>query len=81
LNNKKKDESFVFFSKELWSISATSNRQGDEEIYARGSHIIWTYPLRDIQCPSYMEFTTDTIPKKVKFRKKNSREFDLNIFL
>ena len=50
---------------ELWSISATSNRQGDEEIYARGSHIIWTYPLRDIQCPSYMEFTTETIPKKV----------------
>ena len=44
----------------------TSNRQGDEEIYARGSHIIWTYPLRNIQCPSYMEFTTDTIPKKVK---------------
>ena len=54
---------FVF--EELWSISATSNRQGDEEIYARGSHIIWTYPLRDIQCPSYMEFTTETIPKKV----------------
>ncbi len=60
---------FFFFSKELWSISATSNRQGDEEIYARGSHIIWTYPLRDIQCPSYMEFTTDTIPKKVQEKK------------
>jgi len=58
------------FLKELWSISATSNRQGDEEIYARGSHIIWTYPLRDIQCPSYMEFTTDTIPKKVRDKKK-----------
>ena len=57
---------FYFLLKELWSISATSNRQGDEEIYARGSHIIWTYPLRNIQCPPYMEFTTDTIPKKVK---------------
>lgn len=62
---EKMRENCFFFSKELWSISATSNRQGDEEIYARGSHIIWTYPLRDIQCPSYMEFTTDTIPKKV----------------
>ncbi|CAF3428235.1 unnamed protein product [Rotaria socialis] len=54
---------------ELWSISATSNRHGDEEIYARGSHIIWTYPLQDIQCPSYMEFTTDTMPKKLLWTK------------
>lgn len=73
----------MYFFKELWSISATSNRQGDEEIYARGSHIIWTYPLRDIQCPSYMEFTTDTIPKKVRRKTKceNSNEKILFIYL
>jgi hypothetical protein len=69
IRREEKQKSLCFL-KELWSISATSNRQGDEEIYARGSHIIWTYPLRDIQCPSYMEFTTDTIPKKVRDKKK-----------
>ncbi|UJR26009.1 hypothetical protein I4U23_007355 [Adineta vaga] len=63
------EETTINTEQELWSISATSNRQGDEEIYARGSHIIWTYPLRDVQCPSYMEFTTDTIPKKLLWTK------------
>ncbi|CAF3891883.1 unnamed protein product, partial [Rotaria magnacalcarata] len=63
------EDTTINSEQELWSISATSNRQGDEEIYARGSHIIWTYPLQDIQCPSYMEFTTDTMPKKLLWTK------------
>lgn len=63
------EDSSITHEQELWSISATSNSHGDEEIYARGSHVIWTYPLRDIQCPSYMEFTTDTIPKKLLWTK------------
>ncbi|CAF4540754.1 unnamed protein product, partial [Rotaria sp. Silwood1] len=63
------EDTTINTEQELWSISATSNQQGDEEIYARGSHIIWTYPLQNIQCPSYMKFTTDTIPKKLLWTK------------
>ncbi|CAF0874777.1 unnamed protein product [Didymodactylos carnosus] len=48
-----------------WSINATSNAYGEEEIYSKGNRVIWSYPVCDVHCPPFMEFITDSVPKQL----------------